>query len=64
MDQVDNNVEIDVEIVCESNRAYKVYDGKVTVWIPKSQVSDCTSTDGKIESIFIPEWLAKNRGLI
>lgn len=54
-------VEIAVEILAESDKAYKITDGSVTCWIPKSQITD-EALDKS--SIFIPEWLAKEKGLI
>lgn len=60
-----NDVEIAVEIRLETDRAFLVFDGKTEAWIPKSQVSDQSeSDDGTIETIFIPEWLALEKGLI
>lgn len=58
-----NDIEIACEIRAESAKAYLVYDGKTEVWIPKSQVSDDCEENGKITSIFIPEWLATEKGL-
>lgn len=58
-------VEIAVEVRGETERALRVYDGKKEVWIPKSQVTDQSEDDdGKIETIFIPEWLAEEKGLL
>ena len=58
-------VEIAVEILQETDMAYLVSDGAVDCWIPKSQVKDYgTSTDGVIDCIFIPEWLAMEKELI
>lgn len=58
-------VEIAVEVRRETPAAYLVFDGKTEVWIPKSQVSDHSESHaGEIETIFIPEWLAYDKGLI
>jgi hypothetical protein len=59
-----DDIEVAVEVRRETDRALLVYDGKVEVWIPKSQISDQSETNGKIESIFIPEWLATDKGLL
>lgn len=41
------------------------YGGKEHVWIPLSQVSDYTEEkDGVWTSVFIPEWLALEKGMI
>ena len=59
-------VEITVEIRGDTGPggAYRVFNGKAEAWVPRSQVSDYTETDGVIETIFIPEWLAEEKGLI
>jgi hypothetical protein len=58
----------DVEIECvvkhETEMAYRIHDGVREVWIPKSQVSDYLEGPDGIESIFIPEWLATEKGLV
>ena len=58
----------DVEIACEvraqTTLAMQIYDGKTTCWIPKSQISDESEEDGNVTSIFIPEWLAIEKGLV
>jgi len=63
-----SDIEIAVEVKRETTAAYLVNDGRVDVWIPKSQISDYTEERGlfgpKITSIFVPEWLAKDKGLI
>lgn len=61
-------VEIDCEVLVETEHAYKIFDGATEAWVPKSQVSDfCDEVrNGRtvITSIFIPEWLANKKGLI
>jgi hypothetical protein len=58
-------IEIAVEVRGETDLALKVFDGKSTVWVPKSQITDqCEEADGRITSIFLPEWLAEDKGLI
>ena len=58
----------DIEIACtvkhETTAAYLITDGDKEVWIPKSKVSDYCETKEVIESIFIPEWFATDKGLI
>ena len=60
----DEEVEIDVGVRHETDKAYLVYDGKREVWIPKSQIVDKLVQKGKIVQITLPEWLAKDKGLI
>lgn len=62
-------VEIECEVRAVTRSAIQIHDGKRTEWIPKSQVSDWS--DGPDDapgvgttSIFIPEWLATERGLV
>lgn len=62
------NVEIDVDIKNETEHAILASDGDITAWIPKSQLIDFDWDDdyitGKSMTITIPEWLAKDKGLI
>lgn len=58
-------VEIAVEIKRETEKAYLVFDGDKEVWIAKSQIKDyCEGESGKITSIFLPEWLCLEKGLL
>ena len=41
----------------ETEKAILFYDGKIKVWIPKSQIEDIEWAE-KIVTITIPEWLA------
>jgi hypothetical protein len=63
----------DVEIECEVRAvtwsAIQIHDGKRMAWIPKSQISDWTDGPDNepgtgTTSIFIPEWLANEKGLL
>lgn len=60
MPKVNGNeaVEIFADIVQETDDAWCLCDGSTTAWVPKSLVD----YDG--ETFLIPEWLAKDRGLI
>ena len=53
-------IDISGEIKAETEKAYKFYDGKVEVWLPKSQCE--WDVDSKVMTM--PEWLAKDKGLI
>ena len=54
-----------VDIACfirtETPRAWLINDGKREVWVPKSQ-AEVDEDHGTI--ITMPEWLAKEKGLI
>ena len=47
------------EIRGETDKAYRLYDGKTTDWVPKRLVEN--NGDG---TFTMPEWLAKERGFI
>ena len=57
-------VEIEVTVKRETMMALLVDDGSQEVWIPKSVISDQTGEGLGITSIFIPEWLAVEKGLV
>ncbi len=61
---VSREVEIACEIRGETALAYRVYDGKVTEWVPKSQITDYCEESNVITSVFIPEWLALEKGFL
>ena len=56
----DKLVDIDGEIVFETEKAYRFDDGVRKVWLPKSQVE--WSKDEKYMTM--PHWLAKDKELI
>lgn len=65
MSRAIREVEIAVEVRRETDRAFLVFDGKTEAWVPKSLVSDQSERDdGSIETIFVPEWFATERGLL
>lgn len=49
----------DLKLIDESERAFQVTDGAVKVWIPKSLATQKDDT-----TFAMPEWLAKEKGLI
>lgn len=51
--------DIAAELRHETARAFLVWDGDQEVWLPKSQVE--RNADG---TFTLPEWLAKEKGLI
>jgi hypothetical protein len=52
-------VEIAAQIRGETDKAFRLYDGTNTEWVPKSQVED--NGDG---TFTMPEWLAQDKGFI
>jgi hypothetical protein len=53
-------IEVAGEVRHETEKAYKFFDGKTTVWLPKSQC-EWDETDRTMQ---MPEWLAMDKGLI
>ena len=52
-------VDVVGKLKAESEKAYYIYDGKVTEWVPKSQVEK--NPDG---TFTMPEWLAIDKGFV
>lgn len=59
------------EIACQvrviTDRAILVHDGTREAWIPRSQIEDPDPDDleiGQHITLLIPEWIAKEKGLI
>jgi len=56
-------VDIDVEILHETDRALKATDGSREVWLPKSQLHNW-EPGSQCQTITLPEWLAQDKGLV
>lgn len=52
-------IDIAAEIKGETDKAWRLYDGSRTEWVPKSQVEK--NDDG---TFAMPEWLAMEKGFI
>jgi hypothetical protein len=52
-------VDIAGELRGETDKAYRIFDGVKTEWVPKSQVQ--MNDDG---TFTMPEWLADDKGFI
>jgi hypothetical protein len=57
-------VTLSVELRRETSGAWLVFDGAREAWIPKSQGELVPDTDGRTSTLVVPEWLAKEKGLI
>ena len=57
-------VEIQVDIIHDTDAAYLVSDGITEGWIPKSQVEEPEFTQSGMAVFEIPEWLAIEKGFI
>jgi len=53
-------IDIAGEIRAETDKAIQFFDGDRTVWLPRSQI-EIDAIDG---AVAMPEWLAKDKGLI
>ena len=51
--------DIAAQIKGETDKAFRLFDGAKTEWVPKSQVED--NNDG---TFTMPEWLAQEKGFI
>lgn len=52
-------IDIADEIKVETDKAWRLFDGSKTEWVPKSQAED--NGDG---TFTMPEWLARDKGFI
>ena len=57
-------IEIDVEVVAKTAKAWLCSDSKTEAWIPVSQIDDYCEENGVVSSIFITEWLATQKGFV
>ncbi len=58
-------IDLCLEIIAETEAAFKVTDGFVTNWIPKSQVELQGCCEPGDTVVFdMPEWLAEDKGFI
>lgn len=58
-----NDYEFTAKIDRETDLSYRVHDGERFHWLPKSQIKIEKGLDDMAE-ITVPEWLAKEKGLI
>lgn len=63
------NTEVEIAVVVKAvtDKAILINDGKIDVWIPKSQITDYAGSDDldqRVTSIFVLEWLAIEKGLV
>lgn len=60
-------IDLTLEILRETERAVHVHDGdeKKAVWLPKSQIEvDTTGQKPGVVVVTLPQWLARDKGLI
>ncbi len=63
-DPLRDTVEIPCRVIGETYLAIRIETDETTAWIPRSQIKDRKGPKNALTAIFIPEWLAKERGLI
>ncbi len=56
---IERLIDIAGQATGETGLAYRIFDGKTSEWVPKSQVEK--NDDG---TFTMPEWLAKEKGFI
>jgi hypothetical protein len=56
----------DVEVLLkhETKAAYLINDGTQDIWVPKSQCEIAENPTTATHTLTLPEWLAKEKGLI
>jgi hypothetical protein len=62
-----NSVELEVQVLVHTPMALRVATEKGQAWVPRSQVTDWSPGHADMEdatSIFIPQWLAEEKGLV
>jgi len=61
-------VEISCELIHETARAFRIFDGSKDIWVPKSQCAwdpeRGQPETGKAGTLLIARWFAKKEGLI
>ena len=58
-------IEITCEVLRETDKAFHISDGATQAWVPKSQVEWHKGEPTKKAGVMVmPEWLAKDKGLI
>jgi len=58
-------VELELELLHQTDDAYLLSDGDTEAWVPRSLVSSLEEGDDEDTVIVtIPEWLAKEKGLV
>lgn len=55
-------IDVTVALKHETAKAWLVSDGAKDVWVPKSQGD--LADDGKVFTLTLPLWLAKDKGLV
>ena len=55
--------DIEGELRGETDKAYRIYDGKTTDWVPKRFVEMTAQDDGTL-TFTMPEWMAREKGFV
>lgn len=60
------HIELDLEILNETEEAIRVTDGDIYCWIAKAKIQNYDDDwgQGQTESMLIPIWIAEKEGLI
>lgn len=57
-------VDIAAEIRAETKAAVLIFDGTRKAWLPKSQIEIEASGGSALVVVTLPEWLAREKGLL
>lgn len=60
----DDAIEVAVELLGQSDAAYRVKSEFETAWVPKSLSSLDLKPGGSSGTITLPQWLAEKKGLV
>ena len=67
----DGNGEVEIDVVVRRTTKMAVlvsHDGKTETWVPISVIADYDSDSGELDlttrSIFLPQWIAEQKGLV
>jgi len=65
MSKKDGTIEINCKVKMVTDKALLIEtEAKMPAWIPLSQITDQTGEGYGITSVFVPEWIALDKGLI
>lgn len=57
-------IDIEVEILVQTEKDVRIHDGKTAVWLPLSQIEIERTGANNIATVTMPEGLALEKGLI
>ena len=61
------DVELEVQVLAVTDKALLVKTAMGQAWVPISMISDYSGSedlDARVDSIFVPQWIAEEKGLV